>query len=296
MKTSEKGISLIKRFEGLRLTAYQCTAGVWTIGYGHTSGVKPTNTITPAQAEQYLQEDIVKFETKVNKYQEKYRFNQNEFDALVSFAYNIGNIDKLTADGTRTRATIAEKILLYNKCGGEELEGLTTRRQAERELFLRAVEVAPTQQSVSANKTIDGGIIKTVQKWLNDEYGSYIIKCKACGNALLEIDGAFGAKTKAALTVALQIWINTFGHTLVIDGVFGDKTKAVCKVVSEKSNTNTRGAKIVQAILYVYGYNPQLFAESFNADCTVALKCYQGDHGFTTDGAAGKLFFESALN
>ena len=296
MKTSEKGISLIKRFEGLRLTAYQCTAGVWTIGYGHTSGVKPTNTITQAQAEQYLQEDIVKFETKVNKYQEKYRFNQNEFDALVSFAYNVGNIDKLTADGTRTRATIAEKILLYNKCGGEELEGLTTRRQAERELFLRAVEVAPTQQSVSANKTTDGGIIKTVQKWLNDEYESYIIKCKACGNALLEIDGAFGGQTKAALTVALQIWTNTFGHTLIIDGVFGDKTRAVCKVVSEKSNTNTRGAQIVQAILYAYGYNPQLFAESFNADCTVALKCYQGDHGLTTDGAAGKAFFESALN
>lgn len=295
MKTGEKGISLIKQFEGLRLTAYQCTAGVWTIGYGHTSGVKPTDTITQAQAEQYLREDLEKFEKNVNKYNAKYGWNQNEFDALVSFAFNIGSIDKLTADGTRTRATIVEKILLYNKCGGEELAGLTTRRQAERELFLRAVEVAPGQQYVSANKTTDGGVIKTVQKWLNDEYGSYIIKCKACGNALLEIDGAFGGKTKAALTVALQIWINTFGHTLTVDGIFGEKTKATCKIVSEKTNAGSRGARIVQAILYCYGYNPQLFNEAFNTDCTAALKCYQSNHGLDSDGVAGKLFFESAL-
>lgn len=291
MKTSENGINLIKKLEGLRLAAYQCAAGVWTIGYGHTVGVKSTDTITEMQAENYLKTDLENFEAKVEKYNSKYSWNQNEFDALVSFAYNIGNIDQLTANGTRERCTIAEKILCYNKAGGEVLSGLTKRREAERELFL--TKVAPVQP-ISA--TIQGeGTIRAVQKWLNDEYGDRISNCTACGKTKLLTDGVFGAKTKAALTLALQIWINTFGHTLAIDGVFGDKTKAVCKVVSEKSNANSRGAQIVQAILYCYGYNPQLFDEAFNADCTTALKKYQSDHGLAADGAAGKKFFESGL-
>lgn len=295
MKTSEKGINLIKQFEGCRLEAYQCAAGVWTIGYGHTAGVKSTDTITQTQAEEYLKADLEKYEKNVEKYNAKYSWNQNEFDALVSFAFNIGSIDKLTANGTRERSTIAEKMLLYNKAGEEVLEGLKKRRQAEQELFLTPV-VAPVKQYVSKNKSTDGsGIIKTVQQWLNSEYGSYIKKCKACGNALLEVDGEFGFKTKAALTLALQIWINTFGHTLAVDGVFGEKTKATCKIVSEKTNANTRGAQIVQAILYCYKYNPQLFAETFNANCTATLKHYQTDHGLEPDGAAGKLFFKSAL-
>lgn len=294
MKTSENGVNLIKKMEGCQLKAYKCAAGVWTIGYGHTSGVQATNVITQEKAEQYLREDLEKYEKNVDKYNAKYGWNQNEFDALVSFAFNIGSIDKLTANGTRSRATIAEKILCYNKAGGKVLTGLTKRREAERELFL--TEVAPVQQYVSKNKTTDGtGLIRAVQQWLNMEYGDRLRNCAACGKTILLTDGVFGAKTKAALTLALQIWINTFGHTLAIDGVFGDETKAVCKVVSEKSNANTRGAQIVQAILYCYKYNPQLFNEAFNADCTAALKAYQSDHGLAADGAAGKLFFGSAL-
>lgn len=294
MKASQNGINLIKKLEGLKLKAYQCSAGIWTIGYGHTSGVKSTDVITEAQAESYLKTDLEKFEAHVEKYNSKYCWNQNEFDALVSFAYNIGSIDQLTANGTRERSTIAEKMLLYNKAGGKELDGLTKRRQAEQELFL--TKVTSVQQYVSTNKSTDGsGIIKTVQQWLNSEYGSYLKKRAACGNALLEVDGKFGSKTKAALTIALQCWLNSCGCTLTADGVFGTKTEAACKVVSEKTNANTRGAQIVQAILYCHGYNPQLFAEAFNANCTNALKCYQGDHGLDPDGAAGKLFFESAL-
>lgn len=74
------------------------------------------------------------------KYNSKYKWNQNEIDALVSFAYNIGSIDALTANGTRSRATIAAKMLQYNKAGGKVLNGLTRRRKAERELFLTAVK------------------------------------------------------------------------------------------------------------------------------------------------------------
>lgn len=291
MKTSENGINLIKKFEGCKLKAYKCAAGTWTIGFGHTSGVKSTDVITEVQAEEYLKVDLEKFEANVNKYN-KYCWNQNEFDALVSFAFNIGSIDQLTANGTRERSTIAEKMLLYNKAGGKVLAGLTKRRQAERELFL--TKVAPVQQS--SGKTTDGsGVIRAVQQWLNMEYGDRLRNCVACGKAILLTDGIFGSKTKAALTLALQLWINTFGHTLTVDGVFGAKTKATCKVVSEKTNANTRGAQIVQAILYCHGYNPQLFDEAFNKDCENALKEYQTEHGLEEDGIAGELFFESTL-
>lgn len=136
MKTSQKGIDLIKKFEGCKLTAYKCPAGIWTIGYGHTGDVKQGQTITRDYAETLLRSDLVKFELKVSKYDPQYNWNQNEFDALVSFAYNIGNIDQLTDRGNRSREKIAEKILLYNKAAGQVLNGLIRRRNAERELFL----------------------------------------------------------------------------------------------------------------------------------------------------------------
>lgn len=136
MKTGNAGLNLIKQFEGCRLTAYKCPAGVWTIGYGHTAGVISGQTITQEEADKMLVCDVEKYERKVNKYYDRYRWNQNEFDALVSFAFNIGSIDQLTANGTRSRAVIAEKILLYNKAGGKVLNGLKRRREAERVLFL----------------------------------------------------------------------------------------------------------------------------------------------------------------
>ena len=75
------------------------------------------------------------FEKKVNKYNGIYNFNQNQFDALVSFCYNVGNIDQLTAKGTRTIKEISEKILAYNKSAGKVINGLTNRRKKEKELF-----------------------------------------------------------------------------------------------------------------------------------------------------------------
>jgi len=151
-KTSDAGAQLVAKFEGCRLTAYKCPAGVWTIGYGHTGYVKFFNknvcagmTITKEQAVELLKDDLSKFETAVNKYDSKYSWNQNEFDALVSFALNIGSIDQLTANGTRSKVTIAAKILEYNKAGGKVLAGLTTRRKAEQALFLKEVESTSSQ-------------------------------------------------------------------------------------------------------------------------------------------------------
>ena len=177
----------------------------------------------------------------------------------------------------------------------ESFTGLTERRKAEQKLFL--TKVAPVQQYVSKNKTTDGsGPIRAVQQWLNKEYGKYIKVCKACGKKLLEVDGKFGAKTKAALTIALQVWLSDFVDiSLKVDGKFGAKTKAACKIVSTTINAYTRGAQIVQAILYCNKYNPQMFDEAFNKDCETALKAYQTNHGLKADGVAGKLFFENAL-
>jgi len=140
MKTSETGIELIKKFEGCKLTAYRDPVGVLTIGYGHTgSDVKEGQKITQKKADALLKEDLEKFETGVNLLiLAKYRFTQNEFDALVSFAYNLGlgNLKKLTGNGKRNKGQIADAIPLYNKAGGKVLSGLVKRRKAEQELFL----------------------------------------------------------------------------------------------------------------------------------------------------------------
>jgi GH24 family phage-related lysozyme (muramidase) len=145
MKTSQNGIDLIKLFEGVRLVAYKCPAGVWTIGVGHTGKVGKTPvsygmTITNKQVDALLKADIQKFEKNVNKYNKKYHFNQNQYDALVSFAFYIGSIDQLTNKGKRSIEVIAEKMRLYCRANGKVLAGLLARRLAERKLFLKEVK------------------------------------------------------------------------------------------------------------------------------------------------------------
>lgn len=137
MKISDRGLNLIKNFEGLCLKAYKDVAGVWTIGYGHTGNVKEGDIITLGTAERLLREDLARFEKHVNSYDPIYHWTQNEFDAMVSFAFNIGNIHQLTAHGTRDKKTISDKILEYTKSGGKEIAGLIVRRKEERCLFMR---------------------------------------------------------------------------------------------------------------------------------------------------------------
>lgn len=143
MKTSSKGIELIKSFEGCRLTAYLCPAGVWTIGYGHTAGVKAGQKITQSQADAYLVSDLEKYEGYVNK--TGLKLNQNQFDALVSFTYNcgVGNLKILIRN--RTLEQISQAILLYNKSNGKILQGLVRRRQAEHDLFVLDVEKSESE-------------------------------------------------------------------------------------------------------------------------------------------------------
>lgn len=170
MKISQAGIDMIKQFEGCLVNkeglcyAYKDCVGVWSIGYGTTNAVKAITgttikeglTITKAKAEQWLADTIdAKFSPNVMKYDSIYHWNQNQYDALCSFAYNIGSIDQLVQNGKRSIAEISEKILAYNKAGGQVLAGLTRRRQAEKKLFDTAI--------VTDNKT-SNAVTNTDQK------------------------------------------------------------------------------------------------------------------------------------
>ena len=173
MKTSKNGIEFIKSFEGCRLTAYKAvsTEKYYTIGYGHygadvTKGMK----ITQSQADAYLVKDLVKFEARVNKYQSKYNFNQNQFDALVSFAYNVGSIDGLTANGKRTIAQISNKFGEYNKSGGKVLAGLTKRRLKERQLFNKAASFV--SGGVDYSKVFDAAFYASKNPDVVNVYGN----------------------------------------------------------------------------------------------------------------------------
>lgn len=140
MKISETGLNLIISFEGFcpKATKVVKTEKYYTIGYGHYGkDVDEKQTITKEEALLLLKKDMKRFEAKVMKYNNCYNFTQNEFDALVSFAYNVGNIDQLTVKGTRTKKEIADAMLLYIKSGGKVLNGLRKRRIRERELFLK---------------------------------------------------------------------------------------------------------------------------------------------------------------
>ena len=151
MNISQNGIDLIKKYEGCRLAAYICPAGVWTIGYGHTLGIQKGMTITQKQAEEFLIQDLKKFEIMVSKYDARYSWTQNEFDALVSFAYNIGNITGLTKAGTRNKTQIANAMLLYVRAAGKILNGLVKRRQEEHDLFIS--EDTPKKKATRKKKT-----------------------------------------------------------------------------------------------------------------------------------------------
>jgi lysozyme len=145
MQISRKGIELIKSFEGLELKAYRDSVGVLTIGYGWTQSVdgKPLRDgmiIDKSTAERLLKTGVVQYEQSVNQLV-KVAINQNQFDALVSFAYNLGTrslststlLKKLNAGDT---AGAAAEFVRWNRAGGKVLTGLTRRREAERELFL----------------------------------------------------------------------------------------------------------------------------------------------------------------
>jgi len=158
VKISEAGLSLIKSFEGCVLTAYLDAVGIWTVGYGHTGpSVHRGLTITQKLAEDILAQDVRRFELGVLN-NVKVNLNQNEFDALVSFSFNVGvnalknsTLLRLLNDGA-DRSIVAAEFLRWNKGGDKVLEGLTRRRQAEKALFLQKTRHPLLAHSILANR------------------------------------------------------------------------------------------------------------------------------------------------
>lgn len=141
MNISEKGIKLIKNFEGCRLEAYKCSAGIWTVGYGHTgSTVHQGLKISQSEADSLLKTDLIIHCNNVSKLV-KVPLNQNQFDALVSLEYNIGygNFSRSTLLkllNTKNYKDAGEQFAVWRLGGGKILPGLVRRRKAEKDLFL----------------------------------------------------------------------------------------------------------------------------------------------------------------
>lgn len=142
MIPSSRCVDLVKSFEGFFDHAYQCPAGVWTIGYGTTKGVKPGDRCTHEQAEQWLADELADKAERVDELV-KVAVTQNQFDALCSFSYNVGSyaLEKSTLLRKLNAGDIhgaADEFPRWNKGGGKVLPGLVRRRDAERALFLEA--------------------------------------------------------------------------------------------------------------------------------------------------------------
>jgi lysozyme len=140
VRVGNKGLDIIKEAEGLRLKAYLCPAKVWTIGFGHTKGVKEGDTCTISQADAWLREDCQEAEEAVARLITA-PLTQEQFDALVSFTFNLGatnlrNSTLLKRLNALDYDSAADELLKWVKAGGVTLAGLVKRRAKERELFL----------------------------------------------------------------------------------------------------------------------------------------------------------------
>ena len=139
MQISEKGISLIKHFEGCGVEAYQDSVWIWTIGYGTIKGVKEGDQITQDEAEHLLQEEMPEYEGYINE-MVKVPLEQTQFDALCSWVFNLGpnNLKSSTLLKVLNESRydeVPEQIVRWNKAGGQVLQGLVKRRQAEADMF-----------------------------------------------------------------------------------------------------------------------------------------------------------------
>ena len=216
LKISGNGLNLIKRFEGCRLTAYRDSVGVWTIGYGHTSGVHSGQAISMGQATEYLRQDCANAERNVNSFDSKYHWNQNQFDALVSFAFNIGSINQLVGNGSKSISEISARIPLFCHAGGKKLSGLVSRRNAEKALFNKECSTpASASTTSSTSQSNSNSIISIGQQHANN--------FAQCG---LVTDGIRGANTRKAAVKVVQRALNVDYHANIAeDGIWGNVTE-----------------------------------------------------------------------
>ena len=165
MMANEETLRLVRRFEGLRLTAYRDSGGIWTIGYGHTSRagppkVRPGMRITKLEAEEILRCDVERFARGMAEALGEdvmRRLNENQFGALVSFAYNIGLANFRRSSVLRAvkegRVDDVPRLLMrWTKAGGRRLRGLERRRRAEGRLFTTPVHAPPRQPAEAGQR------------------------------------------------------------------------------------------------------------------------------------------------
>ena len=192
MKTSDVGIELIKKYEGCVLKSYKCPSGVWTIGYGHTNGVKSGMQITKAQALNYLKQDLSIYEKAVTNYV-KVPLNQNQFDALVSFSFNCGSgalktstlLQKLNSSDYNGAAN---EFPRWNKSNGKVLNGLVRRREEEKELFLKT--------NYLSNKTYKGVSLVDALKQIKVDASFSNRKRLAKNNGISNYSGSYSQNLK----------------------------------------------------------------------------------------------------
>lgn len=246
MQINSKGLELIKSFEGCILHAYKPVAQeqYYTIGYGHYGeDVQANATITQAQADSLLVQDIQKYENEVNTL--GINLNSNQFSALVSFCYNCGAGSLRTLVHNRNNAEIAEALLMYVNGASGRLEGLVRRRQAERTLFLTPCN----SNTVQANNHL-----RDFQSAYNRIYSKNIA-----------VDGLWGSQSESATHICLKnyccndlvAWVQIrIGAN--VDGKFGHQTEN--KVIEyQKAHglgaDGIVGTNTIKAILRQYGVN-----------------------------------------
>lgn len=207
MRINAEGIELIKRWEGLKLEAYLCPANVWTIGYGHTRTARPGMKINQAEAERLLKDDLIKFETAITL-AVKVELTENQFAALVSWAYNVG-------EGAVKSSTLIRKLnkgdydavpvelMRWNKVNGKVNRGLTNRRAAEVGLwskgsFVTSREVEP-QEPATPTATVEAG-----------KYGGIAAAAAAGAPAIASLSGVpwpVGVAIVAAVVALVAVFI-----------------------------------------------------------------------------------------
>lgn len=231
----ERAIKLIKEFEGCNLKTYDDGTGTLTIGYGITNAdksitgktIKKGMSITRETADEWLRVALEKkYKPLVMKYDSAYHFNQNEFSALLSFCFNIGSIDQLTAKGTRSKAVISDKMLEYNKMNGKPAAGLIRRREAERKMFLeKYTGQLPSFSKDRAYYKYNDGILTLVTRREDIKKIQRFLQWKGLYDGA--IDGKYGRQTDSAV----EVFQKSEG-VKVINGCWGkycqEKAKKYC--------------------------------------------------------------------
>jgi lysozyme len=206
---NQASLDLIKRWEGCKLKAYKCSAGVWTVGYGLTTSagfieVGPDTTITQSEADWYLEKTIEKFLAEI-KPAITAPINENELGAFTSLAYNIGPTAFRKSSALRhfnagNKDRVPTSIRMWRKAGGKVVKGLVSRREAEVDLFLAPVvdeKPAPVRTSAVQSKTMQASVVQAATA-----IGGAVTAIQAL-DGLAQIIVAGGA----VLIILMAIWI-----------------------------------------------------------------------------------------